>query len=34
VTSADAVWFYPEPTPEAESVRDRAAFWKDVEVRP
>ena len=34
VTSADAVWFYPEPTPEAESVRDRVAFWKDVEVQP
>ncbi len=34
VTSADAVWFYPEPMPEAESVRDRVAFWKDVEVQP
>ena len=33
-TSADAVWYYPEPTPEAESVRDRVAFWKDVEVQP
>ena len=28
----DAAWYYPEPKPEAESVRDRIAFWKDVEV--
>jgi uncharacterized protein (DUF427 family) len=30
--SADAVWFYPDPKPEAEMVRDRVAFWKDVKV--
>ena len=30
--SADAVWYYPEPKPEAEQVRDRVAFWKDVRV--
>jgi uncharacterized protein (DUF427 family) len=30
--SADAVWFYPDPKPEAEHVRDRVAFWKDVKV--
>ena len=30
--SADAVWYYPEPKPEAEMVRDRVAFWKDVKV--
>jgi uncharacterized protein (DUF427 family) len=28
----DAVWFYPEPKPEAEMVRDRVAFWKGVKV--
>ncbi|QDY06704.1 DUF427 domain-containing protein [Micromonospora sp. HM134] len=31
-TSADAVWYYPDPKPEAEQVRDRVAFWKDVRV--
>ncbi|MFC0098554.1 DUF427 domain-containing protein [Micromonospora marina] len=31
-TSPDAVWYYPEPKPEAEMVRDRVAFWKDVRV--
>lgn len=31
-TSADAVWYYPEPLSEAEMVRDRVAFWKDVRV--
>lgn len=31
-SSADAVWYYPEPKPEAEMVRDRVAFWKDVKV--
>ena len=30
--STDAVWYYPEPKPEAETVRDRVAFWKDVRV--
>jgi uncharacterized protein (DUF427 family) len=30
--SADAVWFYPEPKPDAAAVRDRVAFWKDVKV--
>ncbi len=28
----DAVWYYPEPKPEAEGVRDRVAFWQGVEV--
>ena len=28
----DAVWYYPDPKPEAEMVRDRVAFWKGVEV--
>ncbi|MGC9665016.1 DUF427 domain-containing protein [Planosporangium sp. 12N6] len=30
--SADAVWYYPDPKPRAEMVRDRVAFWKDVKV--
>lgn len=28
----DAVWYYPEPKPEAAMVRDRVAFWKGVKV--
>ena len=28
----DAAWYYPEPKPEAEQIRDRVAFWKGVEV--
>jgi uncharacterized protein (DUF427 family) len=31
-TNADAAWFYPEPKPEAEQIRDHVAFWKGVEV--
>jgi uncharacterized protein (DUF427 family) len=31
-TTPDAVWFYPEPKPDAKAVRDRVAFWKDVRV--
>jgi uncharacterized protein (DUF427 family) len=31
-TSQDAVWYYPEPKPDAKAVRDRVAFWKDVKV--
>lgn len=30
--SADAVWYYPDPNPEAEMVRGRVAFWRDVKV--
>jgi uncharacterized protein (DUF427 family) len=29
----DAVWYYPDPKPEAEMVRGRVAFWKGVEVQ-
>jgi uncharacterized protein (DUF427 family) len=29
----DAAWFYPDPKPKAETIRDRIAFWKGVEVR-
>jgi len=28
----DAVWYYPDPKPDAAMVRDRVAFWKDVQV--
>lgn len=28
----DAVWYYPEPKAEAESIRGRVAFWKGVKV--
>lgn len=30
----DAVWYYPDPKPEAEMVRGRVAFWKGVKVEP
>ncbi len=28
----EAVWYYPDPKPEAEQVRGRVAFWKGVTV--
>lgn len=31
-TIDSAAWFYPEPYPQAESIEQRVAFWKDVEV--
>ncbi|MEV0295409.1 DUF427 domain-containing protein [Nocardia sp. NPDC050710] len=31
-TNADAAWYYPEPKPEAEQIRDRVAFWRGVDV--
>ncbi|WP_194820348.1 DUF427 domain-containing protein [Nocardia sp. XZ_19_385] len=31
-TNRDAAWYYPDPKPEAEQVRDRVAFWKGVDV--
>ena len=33
-SSADAVWYYPEPKDAAKEVTDRVAFWKDVRVQP
>ncbi len=30
--NADCVWYYPDPKPEAASIRDRIAFWKGVQV--
>ncbi|WP_329571435.1 DUF427 domain-containing protein [Kitasatospora sp. NBC_01266] len=29
----DAVWYYADPSPEAEQIRGRVAFWHGVEVR-
>jgi len=31
--NANAVWYYPDPKPEAEAVRGRVAFWNGVQVR-
>ena len=28
----DVAWFYKDPLPEAKSIADRIAFWKDVKV--
>lgn len=28
----DAAWYYPDPKPDAESIRGRIAFWKGVRV--
>ncbi|SFR96711.1 DUF427 domain-containing protein [Sphingomonas jatrophae] len=28
----DSAWYYPEPKPEAETIRGRIAFWKGVTV--
>jgi len=30
--NTDAVWYYADPKPEAEMVRNRVAFWKGVKV--
>jgi uncharacterized protein (DUF427 family) len=30
--NTDAVWYYPDPKPEADMVRDRVAFWHGVKV--
>ncbi len=32
--NADAVWFYPQPSPAAAAVGGRVAFWKGVTVVP
>ncbi|QDU98106.1 DUF427 domain-containing protein [Lignipirellula cremea] len=31
-TNAAAVWYYPDPKPEAQEIRDHVAFWKGVQV--
>jgi len=28
----DAAWFYPEPKPDAENIKNRVAFWRGVVV--
>ena len=28
----DAVWYYADPKPEAETIRGRVAFWKGVKI--
>lgn len=30
----NAAWYYPQPKPEAENIRDHVAFWKGVQVSP
>lgn len=30
--STDAAWYYSEPSAAAAEIRDRVAFWKDVQV--
>ena len=32
--NTDAVWYYADPKPEADMVRDRVAFWHGVKVEP
>ena len=32
VRNADAVWYYPDPKPEAARIKGRYAFWKGVVV--
>ena len=31
-TNRDAAWYYPDPKPRAEAVRDRVAIWRGVTV--
>ncbi|MBC7290012.1 MAG: DUF427 domain-containing protein [Actinotalea sp.] len=31
-TNPDAAWYYPDPKPRAEQVRDRVAFWRGVTI--
>ncbi|MBR7826758.1 DUF427 domain-containing protein [Actinospica sp. MGRD01-02] len=33
-SNQDAAWYYPEPKPEAEQIRNHVAFWHGVEVGP
>jgi uncharacterized protein (DUF427 family) len=30
--NTDAIWYYPDPKPEAASIKGRVAFWKGVKV--
>ncbi len=31
-TNPDAAWYYPEPKPAADDIRDYVAFWKGVDI--
>lgn len=31
-TNENAAWYYPEPKPEADMVRNRVAFWRGIKV--
>lgn len=28
----DAAWYYPDPKPDAEAIKDHVAFWKGVKI--
>jgi uncharacterized protein (DUF427 family) len=30
----DAAWYYPDPTPAAQQIKDYVAFWRGVKVEP
>jgi len=30
--NTDAAWYYPDPSPAAELIRDHVAFWRGVEI--
>ena len=32
-TNSQAAWYYPDPKPEVENIRDYVAFWNGVEVQ-
>lgn len=32
--NTDAVWYYPDPKPEAENIKGHVAFWKGVKIEP
>ena len=31
-TNRDAAWYYPDPKPEAQNIRDHVAFWHGVRI--
>ncbi len=32
-TNSAAAWYFPEPRPAAENIRNHVAFWKGIEVK-
>lgn len=34
MANKDAAWYYPEPSPAAEAISDRIAFWRGVQIVP